>query len=172
MLRTKTHAGLVVWLALIATRPIAVLAAGMDIEQEPINYSSAPPDNMVSALQEAIESGDVTLENHKQFGWLPALLRELDVPVSSQTLVFSKTSLQRQRISPRRPRALYFNDDVYVGWVQEGALELTAVDPTGGPFFYTLPQLDEGRPKFERHTSSCGGDHQVGSAVSQLQGGR
>ena len=31
--------------------------------------------------------------------------------VSSQSLVFSNTSLQAERISPPRPRALYFNED-------------------------------------------------------------
>ena len=46
---------------------------------------------------------------------LRELLHLLEVPVESQTLVFSKTSLQTHRISPRHPRALYFSDDVYVG---------------------------------------------------------
>jgi hypothetical protein len=28
--------------------------------------------------------------------------------------------MQRDRISPRRPRALYFRDDVYIGYCQQG----------------------------------------------------
>ena len=59
-------------------------------------------------------------------------------------LVFSKTSLQRHRISPRTPRAIYFNDDVYVGYCKSGdVLEISAVDQQLGAVFYTLDQKDE-----------------------------
>ena len=34
-----------------------------------------------------------------------------------QMLVFSKTSMQRERISPRNPRSLFYNDDVYLGYI-------------------------------------------------------
>lgn len=58
---------------------------------------------------------------------------ELKVSPKSQMLVYSKTSLQRNCISPRTPRALYFNDDVYVGYCQGGdVLELSVVDPDLG----------------------------------------
>ena len=40
-------------------------------------------------------------------------LKILNVPVSSQMLVYSATSRQRI-ISPHRPRALYFNEDLYI----------------------------------------------------------
>jgi hypothetical protein len=84
-----------------------------------------------------------------------ALLEALDVPVSSQTLVFSKTSLQRERIGPRTPRALYFNDDVYIGFCQHGdVLEISAADPQLGAVFYTLDQ-DPVAPKLMRHTDAC-----------------
>ena len=74
-------------------------------------------------------------------GYLRSVLRKLQVPVSSQTLVFSKTSLQRNEISPQTPRALYFDDEVYVGWVRNGEmLEVASTDPDLGPIFYTLDQ--------------------------------
>ena len=74
-------------------------------------------------------------------GYLPALSKELNVPQSSQVLVFSKTSFQRERITPKTPRALYFNDDVYVGFCLRGdVLEVSAVDPKLGTAFYTLDQ--------------------------------
>ena len=58
------------------------------------------------------------------------MMKLLDVPASSQTLVFSKTSLQFAKITPQRPRALYYNDDVYLGVVQYGeVVEISAVDP-------------------------------------------
>jgi hypothetical protein len=80
----------------------------------------------------------------------------MKIPESSQTLVFSKTSFQIDHISVRAPRALYFNDDVYVGWVQGGpVLELASVDPTLGTIFYALPQKAGDKPQFERLNEGC-----------------
>jgi hypothetical protein len=71
-------------------------------------------------------------------------------------LVFSKTSLQRHRISPRTPRALYFNDDIYLGWVQQGdVVEISAVDPQLGAVFYTLDQKNKSRAVITRQTDHC-----------------
>jgi hypothetical protein len=69
---------------------------------------------------------------------LEALLHEFKIPKQSQVVVFSKTSLQRQRIRPDHPRALYFTDDAYVGWVPGGLMEVTTIDPVLGPIFYAL----------------------------------
>ncbi len=70
---------------------------------------------------------------------LPALLERLGIASDSQALVFSKTSFQAGKISPRNPRAIYFNDSVAVGWVRGSAsMELAAVDPRQGVMFYTL----------------------------------
>jgi hypothetical protein len=89
-------------------------------------------------------------------GYLPALLEALKVPAESQMLVFSKTSMQRQRISPRTPRAVYFNDDVYVGFCQSGdVLEISAVDPQLGTVYYTLDQKRDDPPRLVRQTESC-----------------
>jgi hypothetical protein len=66
------------------------------------------------------------------------LLRRLQIPVESQLLVFSRTSFQRERIRPEHPRALYFNDHCYVGWVPGGLVEITMLDPVLGPIFYTF----------------------------------
>ena len=75
-----------------------------------------------------VRAGRVTLDRDDAQGYLASLLKHLNVPASSQSLVFSKTSFQRERISPRTPRALYFNDDVYVGSVHEGkAVEIAGV---------------------------------------------
>jgi len=82
-------------------------------------------------------------------------LRELNVPESSQVLVFSKTSLQRGRISPQMPRAIYFSDEVYVGFCRNGdVLELSAVDPKLGAVFYTLDQRAD-KVRITRQGESC-----------------
>ena len=72
-----------------------------DYERAPINYESATPANSRSAdYRQTFRKGTTELVSDPQTGYLKSLLQRLDVPVSSQTLVFSKTSLQRNRISP------------------------------------------------------------------------
>ena len=132
------------------------LAVGQDFEREPINYETAPVDNPVSRLQARLDSGETKLVFDDRVGYLKSVLRELDVPESSQMLVFSKTSLQRHRITPSTPRAIYFNDDMYVGFCQHGDVaEFSAVDPQLGVIFYTLDQEQTDKPKFARHNDNC-----------------
>jgi hypothetical protein len=127
-----------------------------DIERAPIRYSTAPADNAVTRLEKRLAAGKAKLTYDGRQGYLRSLLRELGVPESSQVLVFSKTSLQRQRIAPDRPRALYFSDDVYVGYCQHGQLmEVSAVDPGLGVVFYSLEQTPADRPRFVRQHDTC-----------------
>ena len=130
--------------------------AAQDFEQEPIAYSKAKPNDRVARFIEQLESGEKKLGYDEQLGYLRSLLAELEVPESSQTLVFSKTSLQRQRISPRTPRALYFNDDTYVGYCQDGeVLEIASVDPQLGAVFYAIDQTDDSQARIVRETDNC-----------------
>ena len=137
-----------------------------EFDDEPINYSRTTPVNVISRLQGRIDAGEVRLVREGEQGYLKSLLRELDVPVSSQMLVFSKTSLQRNRIAPQTPRAIYFNDETYVGYCQHGdVLELSAADPQLGTVFYTLNQDPAALPKFVRQTDECLICH--GSAITR-----
>jgi hypothetical protein len=150
---TRGFAGIVL-LVLIAWTAAPVGAA--DIEREPINYSTAPADNAVTRLQQRLDAGRASLPYDAKVGYLRGLLRELQVPESSQVLVFSKTSMQRNCIGPKTPRALYFNDDTYVGFCQHGnVLEVGAIDPQLGTVFYTLDQKPAGRPRFTRQDDVC-----------------
>ena len=131
-------------------------SAQEDINQPPINYKSTAPKDLVARLQKQLDAGEVKLVWDEQYGWLPSLLDLLEIPSSSQTLVFSKTSLQLTKISPRRPRALYFNDEAYVGSVQFGdILEVSAVDPQQGAIFYALDQRPSEAPRFRRSDNDC-----------------
>lgn len=136
---------------------LAARAVGSDdFEKAPIHYSQARPDNVVSRLQQRIDSGAARPVFEPRLGHARWLLRELHVPESSQVLVFSKTSLQRHRIAPKTPRALYFSDDVYVGYCQHGhVMEISAVDPQLGTVFYTLDQEEAAKPKLVRQGDSC-----------------
>ena len=135
---------------------VAAMARGDDFDRPPINYSATAATDAIARLQTRLDAGDVKLEFGDEHGYLPAVLKALDVPVSSQMLVFSKTSMQRDRISPRTPRALYFNDDVYVGFCRLGnVVEIAATDPRLGPVFYTLDQEPAAKPKFVRQAENC-----------------
>ena len=128
----------------------------LDFESEPINYHKAPVTDRVSRLQERMDSGEVKLNYDEKHGYLRAVLQHLNVPISSQMFVFSKTSFQLRRITPRRPRAVYFNDDVYVGWVQGGdVVEISSADPQQGAIFYTLKQESSEAPKYVRDRGQC-----------------
>lgn len=122
-------------------------------EDEPIQYSLATPKDPIAVLQEKIASGEIKLSWDEKHGYLPAIMEALKVPAESQMLVFSKTSLQRRRITPKTPRALYFNDDVYLGYIPGSpVLEVSAADPELGAVFYTLDQEKVRKPKFQRDT--------------------
>ena len=111
----------------------------------------------IARLQRQIDKGETTLEyDPNRLGYLPSLLKHLGVDVDSQMLVFAKTSFQGPKISPRAPRALYFNDNVAIGSVQHGeVIELTSVDPKLGVIFYTLEVAKSERPSFTRSDSAC-----------------
>ncbi|MFN0018576.1 MAG: hypothetical protein ACKVP0_09975 [Pirellulaceae bacterium] len=130
--------------------------AGDDFDREPISYSTRQPDNRVSKLIAELQSGKKSLKREPHFGYLRSLLTELQVPQSSQMLVFSKTSLQRHRIAPSTPRALYFSDDTYIGFCQDGeVLEITAADKDLGAVFYVLEQEADSKPHIKRQTENC-----------------
>lgn len=116
------------------------------------------PKDPVAALQAELASGRTKLKFHEKFGYLPSLLEKLDVPANSQTLVFSRTSLQTDFITRKNPRAFYFNRDVYIGYIPGAPLiEMMSVDPVVGTRFYTLPNLPENRRQaaFPTDDSDC-----------------
>ena len=142
-------------LALGAGVPIGSVRAELPFESEPIKYLTAPVEDAVARLQAKLDQGEVALKYGKQ-GYLADVLRELGISPSSQMLVFSKTSFQRSKISRRTPRAVYFNDDTYVGFCQQGAvIELSTTDPQQGAIFYTLRQAEVEKPVFQRQTHDC-----------------
>ncbi|HXB74866.1 MAG TPA: hypothetical protein VNY05_41935 [Candidatus Acidoferrales bacterium] len=126
------------------------------LDGDVIRYQSTPPNDLVARLQRRLDQGETTLTFQEPHGYLLSVLQQLNIRLSSQTLVFSKTSSQQHLIAPATPRALYFNDSVYVGWVHGGdVLEVAAVDPSQGTMFYTLDQhrpslTAKSQPKFVR----------------------
>ena len=143
--------------------------AGLDgsytvpLDDPAIQYATRPLTDPVALLQQRLKRGEARLEYNPDYGYLPSVLRNLQAPVSSQVLVFSKTSFQAARIAPRTPRALYFNDQVAVGWVKGGdVVELASVDPRQGVIFYTLDQEPSASPRIVRR-DECLQCHASGS---------
>lgn len=127
-----------------------------DIDQEPIRYSTTEATDPIAQLDRKIRAGEVELKWDAKHGYLPAILAALKVPRASQTLVFSKTSFQRDYISPATPRAVYFADEVYVGTVRGSRiLEFSAADPLLGGTFYAAEQFPDRQPRFVRQTHEC-----------------
>src|SRR5689334_10146127 len=123
----------------------------LPLDHTAIQYNTAPVTDRVFSLQQQLREGNVRLEYDDRHGYLSAVLRALNVPQSSQVLVYSKTSFQAPRISPRTARALYFNDDVFVGWVPGGdVVEIAAMDPLQGVIFYTMDQGTGSKPRIDR----------------------
>lgn len=127
-------------------------AFGASRDHPAIAYTDGPVDDAVAKLSRELHAGTAKLPFDPATGYLRGVLDALDVPVESQVLVFSQTSFQAPRIEENNPRAIYFNDQVAVGWVRGGdVLEIAAQDPRQGTIFYALQQSASDAPRFERN---------------------
>lgn len=165
----------VVGLAAVSLSAVVAWAAHDDAIDYPyvpydhasIQYPTRAPEDAIARLQQKMDSGDVKLEFDAKWGYLPSLLKHLGINIDSQTLVFSKTSFQGPKISPKKPRALYFNDNVAVGFVPEGDLmEFAATDPKQGVVFYTLEREKTDKPSFLRRTDQCIACHLIPATLN------
>ena len=149
MIRRLGLWSVVLWsMAACLTTPLAA--------QDGAAANDGPLADPIARLADRIASGDVDLVFDSARGWLPSLMAALEVPVASQVLVFSRTSLQTDLIAPWTPRALYFNDDVYLGWVPDSPIvEIAVADPAGAAVFYTMAQNSTQPPVFTRESSTC-----------------
>jgi len=145
------------WLSLPVHGQIAVKNQGyVPFSEDPIDYRSENLSDPVAILQKRIDRGEAKLEYEPKHGYLKSVLENLAIPVDSQTLVFSKSSFQYKKISPEHPRALYFNDDVYIGQVHEGkVIEVVSFDPMQGAIFYILDERQSDHPVFQRAELDC-----------------
>jgi hypothetical protein len=119
-----------------------------------IDYHRQPTDP-VGELARKVADGSVQLRFEGKGGYLAAMLAALRVPVESQSVVFSKTSLQSHWISPTNPRAIYYSDDVSIAFIRNAPLlEIAAFDPKQGVVFYAVEQRAAERPNIAR-SDSC-----------------
>ena len=148
-------------LVALLTGPVGVFADGVKTE----NQLTDP----VSILDQAIKSGSKTVRLGSEKEFLTDILKSLQVPVESQVLVFSKSSLQTSRIDPKHPRALYYSDDVYIGWVQGGMVEVISHDPKVGPLFFAVERIPGRSTPRIMASEDCLGCHE-GSRTRNVPG--
>lgn len=106
-----------------------------NIDEAPHFYKTRAPKDRFSRIMKTLET-DPRLDRSSEKAFLTSFLKILEVPASSQMLVFSTTSLQLRFISPSNPRAIFFNDEIYVGYIPGGRLEIIGTDPDLGAVFY------------------------------------
>ena len=115
-----------------------------DLDSEPHRYFQRTAVDRFSRRIPELAEGRLPLDRSSERAFLKSLLRALDIPESSQLLVFSNTSLQLSLINPDNPRALYFSDDLYLGYVPGGKIEVATIDAELGAVFYIfdIPRSD------------------------------
>ena len=133
----------------------------MGIEDPTHGYYTATPTDRFTRFNNELLAGRKTLATGDELSILGSLLKELEIPVSSQMLVYSVTSLQKNLISPRRPRALYFNDDTYVAFVPGGRIEVISLDPALGSIFYISDRVRAGQTPVLRRSEECMNCHEL-----------
>ncbi|MDF1753446.1 MAG: hypothetical protein P1U89_11775 [Verrucomicrobiales bacterium] len=137
---------LLLWVGVVA-------ALEPSYEQAPTLYSETEPVTPLTVIRDRIRNGEDLLSGKSSEEILVKLLKLLEVPVESQVLVYSKTSAQNSRISPDRPRAIYFSDNAYVGWVQFGNIEVVTFDEKLGMVFHLLDISSRDTVRFIRDRS-------------------
>ena len=123
------------------------------IDQAPHDYWQKPLNDRFTKLKNEVEAGRLLLDGSGEKPFLLNVLKALDIPVTSQMLVFSTTSLQLRFITPENPRALYFNEDTYIGYIPGAKLEVVSIDPALGGVFYIL-DIPRGAEAFRAERSN------------------
>ncbi len=143
-------AGIVPALAESDSRPWA------DLEAPQHDYwNRTLRDPFSQKILDDLQSGRLPLDRSSEKAYLIGLLEALEIPASSQMLVFSTTSLQLRFISPRNPRAIYFNEDLYLGYVPGGRIEIVSLDPVAGAVFYIFDIPRDQRPAVVERSDRC-----------------
>lgn len=124
--------------------PAAVLIAALPCaaadpwEMPPLRYSEQQAQDPIAKLAKRLAEDPQAIPAGHPLERLRFVLRTLNIDEESQILVFSKTSKQNDLITPHTPRALYFSENAYVGYVPGGDIEVISHDAGLGPVFYLI----------------------------------
>lgn len=136
-------------------------------------YDTAVPIDPFSKFLDIIIKEEANLNYKSEKDYLLSLLNLFSISPHSQLLVFSTTSLQLNRISPSNPRAIYFSEDVYLGYVPGGQIEIIGIDPYLGaiPYIFNLPDKNAPtHPKIYRskRCMNCHASNDIGGIPGLL----
>ncbi len=140
---------------LLAAVPAFGGKANFNLDAAPHLYHQRALKDRFTALKDDLEGGKLALDESSEKAFLASLLAKLGVPVSSQMLVFSTTSLQLRLIRQDNPRALYFTDDLHVGYIPGGKIEILSMDPELGAIFYMFDIPRGGQPVRAERSERC-----------------
>ena len=142
-----------------------------DLDRPEHDYWNRPLNDKFTQLKDQLEAGKLPLNYRSEKTFLVSLLKALDIPASSQVMAFSTTSLQLRLINVRNPRAIYFNEDIYIGYIPGGRIEVVALHPELGGIFYIF-DIPRGRKtvRVERSTRcmNCHADEDTGNVPGLL----
>jgi hypothetical protein len=131
-------------------------AFDQSINHPAIKYLTADTDTVVDRANKKLQDGSAKLVYDEKTGYLKSVLELLNIPVESQVMVYTQTSLQAQHIRMDNPRAIYFNDRVSVGYIRgAGLIEVVAQDPKMGSVFYLVHETPAAGANFGRESSQC-----------------
>lgn len=150
---------------LLAAAPAFGGKVNFDLDAEPHRYHQRELKDPFTRIKSDLEAGKLGLDHGSEKAFLASLLARLGVPVSSQMLVFSTTSLQLRLIRQDNPRALYFSDDLHIGYIPGGKIEVLSMDPELGAIFYMfdIPRVGESvRVERSERCNNCHADDDTG----------
>ncbi len=129
------------------------LSLSYELDQPPHQYWQRPLQDRFSKVRAALEGGQIAPDRSSEKAYLLDVLKALRISPHTQMLVFSTTSLQLSLITPSNPRAIYFNEDIYLGYVPGGKVEIVSLDPDLGGIFYIFDfPRTAAAPRVERST--------------------
>ena len=156
--------------------PLLVFVAQAETEfpgfrHPPHEYLKRTPNDRFTRIKDDLQSGKIAFDYSNEKAYLQSLLHGLGVSPHTQLLVFSTTSLQLSRISPRNPRAVYFSEDLYLGWVPGGKMEVIGIDPEWGAitYIFDLPRTKVHSPIVRAtRCMNCHASSEIGGAPGLL----
>lgn len=125
-------------------------------ELPPLRYSEQEAQDPIATLAKRLADDPHAIPAGHPLERLRFVLKTLQIDEESQILVFSKTSKQNDLITPITPRALYFSENAYVGYVPGGDIEVISHDPILGPVFYVIGNRPGAQqPTITRENGEC-----------------
>ena len=126
-----------------------------DLDDPVHAYWTKPLHDPFTSFLKELKAGTVKLDRSSELAFVKSLLRALNISEHSQMLVFSTTSLQLRFISQRNPRAVFFNQSIYLGYIPGGRIEIISLDPELGGIFYIFDIPKENRPIAPDRSDKC-----------------